>query len=198
MPLGLDVSGRASSRWFAGSEKFCATHDRICGRRAPAFGEGVQKNKMPKIMVSNDNNTPWYYNVSYGVGSGGVNQKLDVMMVQYMLAKIASVYTWGKHFKAPQVSGKCDSATIAAIKGFQTAYNGNFGTGLLKNGLVSPAKRESDLYTIWAINQIFKFFFEDTFYDPWYEGGDMPMELRTAMYHVWISGSQYTVSMSAA
>lgn len=145
---------------------------------------------MPEIIQIEVTDMPWYYNVTQSVGKGGVNRRLDTMLVQYLIKKAqqikpASPY-WPKSTLA--VDGMCGAITIAYIYGFQRTRNAiHPDKPVLTDSLVNRAVNDgirgsiSDkLYTIAVLNKAWLDHFPNDFNDP-AGATDMPSELKLVM-----------------
>lgn len=110
-----------------------------------------------------DNDVPLFFNVETSVGRGGMNSsREDILLVQFMLKKNGEKVPANSPLakaenevmkRVPQ-TGVVDSATIAAIKAFQTAMKRKL-PGTVVDGRVSPAQNTSygsGIFTIAAMN----------------------------------------------
>ena len=84
---------------------------------------------------------PPFYNLDHAVGPGAINQRFDVMLVQFFLKALYEQAPFKQRSVSGdiKVNGQFDQTTAAHILDFQTA-NKNAGGLVFVDGRVDPAK----------------------------------------------------------
>jgi hypothetical protein len=150
---------------------------------------------------------PWFYNVNYAVGLGGVNARLDVLMVQYFLTKLFEAPDWADRKPRPAllVDGISAKVTPQYIAAFQMGVNASLlpARRMPADGLfhrVTNAAASDPQGVAWGLVELSREFrrqYPELFVQP-AQALDAPMELRITLRRIAEEASARQASFRAA